>query len=386
MSGTNFVRITIITLIIITVTGSYRELLSWGLFNLFSDPQYSAENMSRVNSFDPDRDILYLPPLAGKDLFQSTRDLSICRKKEVRREIYRYLTIGREYLKRGIEHSYIYESTVREVLKNNPDIPEDIALLPLLESGFNPRAVSRSRAVGLWQFVDNTARPLGLQSNRWLDERRSVEKSTEAAIRHLRTMRKLFPSWELALAAYNGGAGYVKRAMIKTGTADFWALRESGQLRAETADYVPKFIALMLIYRNQRLFGISDEVTVPPVSVTEYFTLAHPADLRDIARLSGVPLDFIRTLNPELNENITPPAAKNYRLRIPAGGGKTLMENSGELYRKKPAGVKEYRVRKGDTISRIARAYKKKSADLIRINGIRAPFALRPGSVIYIPN
>ena len=360
MIKAGFLKTIVFLLIFTAVIGSYREVLSWGLFNLFSDTEYSAEGMSRVDGFDPDRDILYLPPLHDKDMFRAAGDLSICRKKEVRRQIYLYLTTGREYLKRGIERSHLHENAVRGVFKNNPDIPEDIALLPLLESGFDPRALSRSRAVGLWQFVDNTARPLGLQNNRWLDERRSVEKSTEAAIRHLRTLRKLFPNWELALAAYNGGAGYVKRAMIKTGTGDFWALRESGRLREETGDYVPKYLALLLIYKNQRLFGISDEIAVPPCCETEYFTLAHPADLRDVSRLSGVPLNTIRTLNPELNATVTPPAEKNYRLRLPADGKKRLTENAGELYKKKISGVGEYRVRKGDTLTRIALLHKKK--------------------------
>jgi membrane-bound lytic murein transglycosylase D len=343
------------------------RLLSWGLFNYFTDTQYSAEGQGRAESFDPDRDILYLPPLTNKDIFEASRDLSICRNKSVRKYIYIYLTAGREYLVRGIRQSYRYEGIISGVLKRNADLPEELGLLPLLESCFDPRAVSSSRAVGLWQFVDNTAKPLGLQCNRWLDERRHVEKSTEAALRHLRNMRQIFPRWDLALAAYNGGAGYVKRSMDKNRFGDFWKLHDAGLLRDETSEYVPKFIALLVIYKNQRLFGVSEEAARPEKLDTEYFTLRQPVDLREVSRITGVPLQTIRDLNPELNTTITPPASRNYQIRVPSDTVKKLNEKSGELYRNKISTVTEYRVKSGDTISGIARHYKKKLNSLFRL-------------------
>jgi len=161
----------VITIIICDET----QLLSWGLFNLFADTQYTTEGMEKIESFDPDRDILYLPEIKDKDIFQAARDLSICRHNAVRRHIYLYLTKGRQYLIRAIENSYHYNDMIDEVMKKNHDLPEEIGLLPLLESCFNPQAVSSSKAVGLWQFVDNTARPLGLRHDRWIDERRHVK-------------------------------------------------------------------------------------------------------------------------------------------------------------------------------------------------------------------
>lgn len=355
-----FKTISGIVIIALSLVWTNTRLLSWGLFNLFTDTEYSLEGLEKVSSFDPDKDILYLPPLKDKDIFESSRDLSICRNKAVRKHIYLYLTSKRGYLIRGIERSYRYEDLIKDVMKKNRDIPEELALLPLLESCFDPRAVSVSKAVGLWQFVDNTARPLGLRSDRWVDERRDVEKSTNAAIRHLRNIRGCFPDWALTLAAYNGGAGYVKRTMDKTGVKNFWKLREGGFLREETSEYIPKYIALMVIYKNQRLFGIKDEIKIPERIDSEYYTLQHPVDLRDVSHLAGVPLQTIRDLNPEINSNSTPPGIPKYQLRVPAEAAKKLDAKTDRLYKKKKTGIIAHRVKNGENITTIARLYKKK--------------------------
>lgn len=342
------------------IVGTNTQILSWSLFDLFSDTTYTAEGFERVMSFNPERDILYLPAIEGKDIFEASRDMSVYRNRAVRMHVYLYLTSKREYMLNAIRRSYKYEDAIGEALRQNRDLPEELGLLPLLESCFNPYAVSSSRAVGLWQFLENTSRPLGLKSNRWVDERRNVEKSTAAALRHLRSMRSIFPRWDLALAAYNGGAGYVKRTMDATGVRDYWQLREKGLLRPETADYVPKFIALMLIYRNQKLFGVADEIARPEKIATAYLTLERPVDLKDVERISGVPVRTIMELNPELNSTLTPPTVKDYRLLLPEEAIKKISGKEKELYRSQITGVIEHRVRKGETISRIARIYKKK--------------------------
>ncbi len=375
----------IIVGIALLLLGYNARLFSWGLFNIFADARYSDGGLNAVENFDPDNDILYLPPLKEKNIFQAVGDLSICRKKSVRKFIYLYLTVGRDYLIRSIERSYLYEDAVRKAIKEHRDIPEELAILPLLESSYNPFAVSSSKAMGLWQFVENTARPLGLASNRWLDERRNVEKSTDAALRHLANLRRLFPSWELTLAAYNGGAGYVKRTMEKTGESNFWDLAEKGNLRAETAEYVPKFAALMIIYKNQRLFGIRDEINIPEKQETDYFTLKKPVDLRDVAEASGVPLQMLKELNPELNLPATPLHLKRYRLCVPVDAIKKLEKVGKDLYKNSVSGVKKYRVKKGDTIAKIARAHNKNTDLIIRLNRIKNPNSLRPGTIIYVP-
>ncbi len=340
--------------------GTYTSLLSWGLINLFTDREFTAEGLEKAEAFNPDRDILFLPQIGGRDIFESSRDLSICRNREVRRHIYLYLTSKRPYLVRAIERSHLYEETIRKVFRENSDIPEELILLPLLESCFDPYAVSTSKAVGLWQIMDNTAGPLGLRTDRWIDERRDVEKSTAAAIRHLRTMHSLFGRWDLALAAYNGGAGYLKRTMESAGTGDYWRLIERGLLRQETSEYVPKFIALVLIYKNQRLFGIHEDITPPEKAETGRITLERPADLRDVARLGGEKVETIRKLNPELKTLITPPTMPRYRLLVPLEAKKKMEKNPEGLYRSGITRVIPHRVRAGETLGGIARRYKKK--------------------------
>jgi membrane-bound lytic murein transglycosylase D len=364
---------------------SETSLFAWGLFNLFSDSSLNSENEQTAVPFNPDRDILYLPAGTDKDIFESSRDMSICRKEPVRKHVYLYLTRKREYLIRGIERSYLYEDIIREIFNNNRDLPQDLWLLPLLESCFNPVAVSSSRAMGLWQFVDNTARPLGLDRNRWVDERRSIEKSTEAALRHFRNIRGSFPDWALTLAAYNGGAGYVKRAMDKNNCTDFWRLREGGFLREETSEYVPKFIALMIIYKNQRLFGISKDVMIPDKTETVQLALRQPVDLRTVARLSGLSVQKIRQLNPELLSSITPLDSINFRLRVPVQAGKRLEEKSRELYKNKITGIIKHRIKRGETISKIARLYKKNSMAILKFNSIKNDKLLMIGQIIYVP-
>ena len=136
-------------------------VFSLGFFKLFSETEYSGNGLKKVQEFNPEKDTLYLPGLENKELFESIEDLSMCRNEDVRKYIYLYLTSGREYLIKSIERSYIYIDIINDIMKKNPDIPAEIALLPLLESGFDPNAVSRSNAVGLWQFLQSTSSHLG---------------------------------------------------------------------------------------------------------------------------------------------------------------------------------------------------------------------------------
>lgn len=351
----------ITTLVILLIfLGLSQNVFSWGLFNLFTDQSFSREGLENVEKFNPDEDIVYLPEIGDRDIFASMDDLSICRKKQVRKFIYIYLTTGRSYLKDAIYRSHFYLDIIDEIFEKNKDIPKDIALLPLLESGFNPHAISRSKAVGLWQFLKSTSRVLGLRKDRWIDERKDIEKSTEAAIQHLRNLYGIFQSWEFTLAAYNGGAVHVRKAMKRAGTTNFWELLKSGTLNSETEEYVPRFIALTLIYKNQRLFGIDDELTVPEKEETENFILKYPAHLDDISKISGLSPKDIKAYNPELKKEIVPPYYKNYSLRVPSQAKEKLEEREKELYKNKFTQIKKHRVKDGECLSHIARKYKKK--------------------------
>lgn len=146
---------------------------------------------------------------------------------------------------------------IREVFRAE-GLPLDLAYVPLIESAFKPSALSRARAKGIWQFMEGTALKNGLQSDWYIDERAEPEKATRAAAKYLRTLYGMFDDWHLALAAYNGGPGRVRRAMRSSGRADFWSLSESTRyLPRETRDYVPLILASVVVARDPAAYDIA---------------------------------------------------------------------------------------------------------------------------------
>jgi membrane-bound lytic murein transglycosylase D len=364
-------------LLVVTLRG--RAVSSeWSLFSLADGANTTIEN------FDAERDVLFVPPLEGRDFFASIGDLSVLRRSAVRGYVYHYQTSGRRYVTDAVMRAGRYMQVIEEIFERNRDLPADLKLLPLLESGFNPHAVSRSNAVGPWQFLNGTAALLGISNNAWVDERKSLHRSTEAAVKHLRSLYRTFNSWELALAAYNGGAGYVRRAMNRYGTRDFWELRAKGGLRAETAEYVPRFAALAVLYRNADLF--MPDGTAPSLTARmRLVEFEYPADLRKIAKVTGAPLELLHAYNPEIRKNITPPNSIRYTLLIPEEVLEPLARNIDRVYVMKLSRIATCRVRKGDTLGRIAKKYNVTTASIIMLNDLRNPRRLRRGQEILIP-
>ncbi len=337
------------------------------------------------NSNNSEPDFYFLPPAGKKNLFESVDDLSICRNKYVREYIYQYLTMGREFLIHAIARSDRYSGIVEEIFNDYDDIPKDISLLPLLESGFNPYATSRSKAVGLWQFMKGTSRELGLKTNKWVDERRDIEKSTRAAVQHLNSLYRIFNSWELALTAYNGGASYVKKAMDKSGAGTFQELIESEALNRETGEFVYRFAALLIIYKNQELFDIESDVPEEHHPETEIIVLQYPVRISRLSEVTDVPQEVIKRYNPELKKNTTPPYAKEYTIRMPKGSKEIIERNKSKLYAIKYKKLRKHVVREGECISKIAAQYKTASRRIILFNNIKNPDMIRPGMELYIP-
>jgi membrane-bound lytic murein transglycosylase D len=355
----------------------------WDIINILKTNTSEEIINNKINKTKPD--FYFLPPAEGKNFFESINDLSICRNKQVRKFINLYLTDGRDFLITAIIRSNRYIKTVEEICNQNNDIPKDISLLPLLESAFNPYAVSRSKAVGLWQFLKGTSKPLNLKVNNWVDERRDIEKSTIAAIRHLKSLYATFGSWEEALAAYNGGAGYIKKIMRKKKSASFLELLENGAFVRETNEYIYRFAALLVIYKNQKLFDIDEYNSLLSLPDSENIVFEYPVKIQQAANLCGVSADILQLLNPELKQNITPPYEKKYTFKVPAGCKEKLESNIMYLYDIKYDKLKKHVVKTGESLSRIAAVYKTEVKKIVLLNNLKNPGSIKPGLELYIP-
>lgn len=171
-------------------------------------------------------------------------------REEIRRYIWYFLK-NKPYVQKTFQRAEYYLPLIKPIIEKS-GLPSELALLPVIESGFNPLAVSRSGAAGLWQFIPSTARRYGLRVDEQVDERFDVVKSTEAAVRYLRDLYNMFGNWELALAAYNCGENCVKN---KTAGVDFWITKD--MLPVETRNYVPAFFAVLLLTRDPIKYGLS---------------------------------------------------------------------------------------------------------------------------------
>lgn len=303
--------------------------------------------------------------------------------KEIAKNITLFTEKYKERFATYLKRSGKYTELMREILKES-DIPEQIVFLPLIESGFNPYAYSRARAVGYWQFISSTAQKYGLKINWWRDERRDPVKSTVAAARYLRDLYDMFDSWILAMAAYNAGEGRISRALKKTKTDDYWTLLKTKHIKKETKNYVPKFIAASLIADSPKDFGFEDLEYHPPLSY-DTVTLTSPVDLEVAARCAETSVDIIQELNPELRRWCTPPDVPEYTLRIPSDSRDTFLENLMNMPEEERLTMDFYRVKKGDTFTKIAKKTGFPMQVILDLNNMEKVMLLQIGMKIYIP-
>ncbi len=276
-----------------------------------------------------------------------------------------------------------YLDLMKEILKEK-DVPEEIVFLPLIESGFNPYAYSRARAVGYWQFIASTAKKYGLKINWWRDERRDPVKSTEAAADYLKDLYEMFGSWNLAMAAYNAGEGKILKALNKTKTDDYWSLLDTKYLKRETKEYVPKFIAASLIANSPQDFGFEDLEYHPPLNY-DRVTISSPVDLEIIADCAETTVEVIKELNPELRRWCTPPDVSEYTLRVPEGKKDIFLKNLSQIPEEKLFTVDIYKVKKGDTFKRISKKTGIPVQIILDLNSLEKIMPLKEGTKIYLP-
>lgn len=273
------------------------------------------------------------------------------------------------YLDRFHHYQDLVEPVFREL-----GLPLELMYLSLVESGFNPRAFSRSRASGPWQFMKGTGRVYGLDVDWYMDERRDPIKSTVAAAHHLRDLYDLFGSWPLALAAYNAGSGKISRAIKKTGTRDFWTIRRSRHIRRETKEYVPRFIAATLIAQNPTAYGFNapagDRHEFEEVLITKRVHLSA------VTQQTGIPVEELQRLNPELRRSIVPTlTGPGYYLKVPIGMASLVEEHHPSLAvwtQPPPPPTEWYRVRRGESLSVVAKRFGMKVSQLKNMNNLKS--------------
>ena len=225
---------------------------------------------------------------------------------------------GKRTIAGWLRRMAIYEPMIRQVFREE-GLPEDLIFVAMIESGFSPRARSYASAVGLWQFIAKTGRGMGLEIDRYVDERRDPVKSTRAAARYLKLLHERYDSWPLALAAYNGGPGRVSGEMRRLNTNDYWALVRHGGMHGEARRYVAKVLTVGLIAKNRDLFGLNGLEVADALAFDLVDVHHNPSSLKAVADAAGCSVDDLRDLNPELKTASTPPSKGSYSLRIPAG-------------------------------------------------------------------
>lgn len=264
-------------------------------------------------------------------------------------------------------------------------LPEELSWLPLIESGFKVNALSPARALGLWQFIPSTGYKFGLSRDKYVDERLDFEKATDAAIAYMKELHQIFGDWTTVLAAYNCGEGRVLRVIREQNIQyldNFWDLYE--RLPHETARYVPRFLATLHILQNKEKYGM-DGIEVDPPHEFEEFEVTKQAHLKHVANAIGVSESDLVAINPELRYRIIPP--ERYTLRIPPGKTAELIAGLKDIPVSQPPtrAFVYHRVRRGETLSTIARKYRTYVRSIMRANNLRSSHYIVAGRLLKIP-
>jgi membrane-bound lytic murein transglycosylase D len=355
---------------------------------------------------------------------------------------------GRPTMEAGLRRSGQYMKLARQIFARE-GVPVDVTWLGQVESAWKPRAMSWASASGLWQFIPSTGRMYGLRQTAWIDERNSFEQATRASAKHLKDLAARYKGdWELAMAAYNTGAGNIDRAISRAGTANFWTIYP--YIAQETRNYVPNILAVILIAKNPEKYGFKGIRADAPMSY-DVVQVNTATSLQLVAEATDAGVDYIRSINPELKRDVTP-RGEAYNVRVPAGRAKQFVSilqripgdkretarvisvapgedlqnvanrtgvsvaqlqamNSGvdlksttklvvpnstvrltSWRRAKPgtpentaAALTKIRARKGDTISKIAAARNLDADEIARLNGVSTEAELRAGQEIKLP-
>jgi membrane-bound lytic murein transglycosylase D len=310
--------------------------------------------------------------------------IPLVENKYVLAEIKRFTTGEKKYFLESYRRSGMYRPFILEELKN-AGLPEELSWLPMIESWFKTNAYSRARALGLWQFISSTGYRFGLKRDRYVDERMDFIKASKAAVRYLGELHAMFGDWTTALAGYNSGEFRVQR-VIKAQRINyldnFWDLYL--MLPRETARFIPRFIATLLVLNDPEKYGVQLPDPLPPLKF-ESVIVNKPVKLSSLAQSLGIKASDLEILNPELRHKSTPDSS--YQLRVPEGKGQNTLASLAAVQRYVPpeATYVIHYVRMGETVSGIAGRYRTTVGAIARLNRLRRNYLIRPGQRIKVP-
>ena len=319
---------------------------------------------------------------AEKELINIPHDLPLTTNDSVLQYLSFFTTPrGRAIVERGLTRAGKYNEMIRRVL-NEEGVPQDLIYLAQAESAFQPQAVSRAGARGIWQFMPFRGGEYDLEHNYWVDERSDPEKATHAAAQHMRDLYEEFGDWYLVMAAYNSGPLNVVKAIERTGYADFWELQKRNALPKQTRNYVPIIIALALVAKDPALYGIHVEPEKP--AKVDKVRPGHRISLRLAADATGTDLDDLRELNPELLRNVTP-TDPHYELKLPVGLAEKFSENVRRVPEDKWTIWRLHTVEGGESLTEIARRYHVTLSALESANHLESDATVSSGFLLTIP-
>ena len=351
-----------------------------------TEPAVIDELLSAA-TFDHPEATMATEETVADDLAKTPHDLAITLNSRVLSYVELFQGNLRSFMEEGLERGSQYLPMIQNVFKSE-GLPLDLAYLPLIESAFKNTALSRASAKGMWQFELDTAKDYGLSQDWFLDERSDPEKATRAAAQHLKMLGQMFDGdWSMALASYNAGQGRILRAVKQSKQSDYWKLTSTSRyLPRETREYVPMVMAAIIIAKNPSHYGFDIDAMASPQS--ELVTIPNALDLRYIAEWTGVSIDDIRALNPELRRTLTP--LGKHDLRVPLGTAAAVEAKLAAADASIFKPINLYSVQKGDTLGTVARKYKTSTTGLMALNDLKktsrgALPRLRVGQQLQVP-
>ncbi len=319
---------------------------------------------------------------AEKELIAVHHDLPLTVNESVLQYLSFFTTArGRAIVSHGLDRAGRYDEMIRRVLKEE-GVPQDLIYLAQAESAFQPQAVSRAGARGIWQFMPYRGEEYDLERTYWVDDRSDPEKATRAAAHHLRDLYGMFGDWYLVMAAYNSGPLNVARAIQRTGYADFWELQKRRALPKQTQNYVPIILALALVAKDPGRYGV--QVNPEKPAPVETVSLQHSISLQLVADASGADLDDLHMLNPQLLRNATP-NDPGFQLKMPLGTARNFEENIQQVPQDKWTSWRLHPAEQGETLPDIARRYRVTVASLEAANHLEPHASVPAGFVLNVP-